>query len=39
MNGIEVGKVLNIAGFVKNQEVSKYSKLKETMLNRVKVEK
>ena len=27
----------NIAGFVKDQEVSKYSGLKETMLNRVKV--
>jgi hypothetical protein len=34
---VEVGKVLNIAGFVKDQEVSKYSGLKETMLNRVKV--
>ena len=33
----EVGKVLDIAGFVKEQEVSKYSGLKETMLNRVKV--
>lgn len=33
----EVGKVLNIAGFVKDQTVSKYSGLKETMLNRVKV--
>ena len=33
----EVGKVLDIAGFVKDQEVSKYSGLKETMLNRVKV--
>ena len=33
----EVGKVLDIAGFVKNQEVSTYSGLKETMLNRVKV--
>ena len=34
---IEVGKVVNIAGFVKDQSVSKYSGLKETMLNRVKV--
>ena len=33
----EVGKVLDIAGFVKDQTVSKYSGLKETMLNRVKV--
>jgi hypothetical protein len=33
----EVGKVVDIAGFVKDQEVSKYSGLKETMLNRVKV--
>ena len=36
-NGIEVGKVLNIAAFVKGQEVSKYSGVPETMVNRVKV--
>lgn len=38
-NGIAIGKVLNITGYVKDQSVSKYSKLKETVLNRVKVEK
>lgn len=37
-NGIAIGKVLNITGYVKDQSVSKYSKLKETVLNRVKVE-
>ena len=36
-NGIEVGKTLNIAAFVKGQEVSKYSGVPETMVNRVKV--
>ena len=36
-NGIEVGKTINIAAFVKGQDVSKYSGVKETMVNRVKV--
>ena len=36
-NGIEVGKTINITAFVKGQEVSKYSGVKETMVNRVKV--
>ncbi len=35
---LKVGDIYSIAGFVKEQEVSKYSGLKETMLNRVKVE-
>jgi len=37
-NGIEVGKTINIAAFVKGQEVSKFSGVKETMVNRVKVD-
>ena len=36
-NGIEVGKTINITAFVKGQDVSKYSGVKETMVNRVKV--
>ena len=36
-NGIEIGETLNIAAFVKGQDVSKYSGVKETMVNRVKV--
>lgn len=36
-NGIEVGKTINIAAFVKGQDVSKYSGVKETMVNRVKL--
>ena len=36
-NGIEVGKTINIAAFVKGQDISTYSGVKETMVNRVKV--
>ena len=35
----KVGDIINVAGFVKGQAVSKYSNAKETMINRVKISK
>lgn len=35
----DVGGIINIAGFVKSQAISKYSNAKETMINRTKISK
>lgn len=35
----KIGDMINVAGFVKSQTVSKYSNAKETMINRVKISK